>query len=341
MCFRQYLFIFLIVAASFFAPAQAGNRIDRIVLFGDSLSDTGNLYSMTFHFVPKASGYYNGRFSNGLAWVEYLAKALKLDNTSRDDLLNYAYGGAWAEPSEYSKMWMPIPDLTTQVQSYLYVERPGMDIRRHLFVIWVGGNDYLGVGESPDVGRDDPEFATMNTIKYIESNSIALIKAGAKNLLFINMPDLSKTPFAAAMKPSYIKNEAVLAKLHNQKMADMVRRLRGVYPSLNIMLFDVFDYVEDATNHPEAYGLTNVKDACFTGKYYFAQADASNELLSQFGKGEYLSPALQDAYQVRGVETKCSQPDQYLYWDRVHPTTKMNKLLSQFVVKELRKNNVV
>lgn len=341
MFFKRILFIFLVVISFMTASANA-NKIDRVVMFGDSLSDNGNLYAMTFHYVPKASGYFQGRFSNGLAWVEYLAQALGLDETDRDELINYAYGNAWAEPSEFSKMWMPIPDLTTQVNAYILLERPGRNISHHLFVIWIGGNDYLGVGESPEIGRDDPEFATTNTVKYIESQTVALIKTGAKNILIMNMPDLSKTPYAGYMKPGYAKNEAELVKLHNQKLAAMVGYLSKRYPNVKIVLFDVNYYVEDATNYPEKYKLKNVTQACFSGKYYFSAEGRKKELdlLNQFGKGDYLSPALQDAYGADDKETKCDNPDQYLYWDRVHPTAKMNKLLSEFVLRDLQKFGV-
>ncbi|MFZ2315792.1 MAG: SGNH/GDSL hydrolase family protein [Gammaproteobacteria bacterium] len=341
MVFKRILFIFLAVTVFFTTVAHA-SKVDRVVMFGDSLSDNGNLYAMTFHYVPKASGYFQGRFSNGLSWVERLAEVLDLNVTKRSELINYAYGGAWAEPSEFSKMWMPIPDLTTQVNAYILLERPGADISHHLFVIWMGGNDYLGVGEAPEVGRDDPEFATTNTVKYIENQTVALIKAGAKNILIMNMPDLSKTPYASYLKPAYAKNEALLVRWHNQKLATMVRYLSKRYPNVKIVLFDVYYYVEEATSHPEKYNLTNVKQACFSGKYYFAAEDRTKELdlLNQFGKGENLSPALQDAYGVKGQETKCNNPDQYLYWDRVHPSAKMNKLLSEFVLRDLQKYGI-
>ncbi|HDV5785644.1 TPA: hypothetical protein RJD83_002616 [Legionella pneumophila] len=43
----------------------------NIVVFGDGLSDNGNLYAYTNHRRPASPAYYNGRFSNGPVWVEY------------------------------------------------------------------------------------------------------------------------------------------------------------------------------------------------------------------------------------------------------------------------------
>src|SRR5919108_3147959 len=58
-----------------------------VVMFGDSLSDNGNLLALTGGAVP-ASPYFAGRFSNGPVWVERLASALDVP------LVNFAVGGA-------------------------------------------------------------------------------------------------------------------------------------------------------------------------------------------------------------------------------------------------------
>src|SRR5262245_61575441 len=62
----------------------------RIVVFGDSLSDTGNFFHLTGGLVPP-SPYANGRFSNGPLWVEYLADDLGMQLLPEDV---YAVGGA-------------------------------------------------------------------------------------------------------------------------------------------------------------------------------------------------------------------------------------------------------
>ena len=53
------------------APVQA--QFTEIVAFGDSLTDTGNVYAATNGLVPPPEVYHQGRFSNGLLWVEWLA----------------------------------------------------------------------------------------------------------------------------------------------------------------------------------------------------------------------------------------------------------------------------
>jgi phospholipase/lecithinase/hemolysin len=72
------------------ATAQADSTaFSRLFVFGDSLSDTGNLYAMTGGYPPPP--YWNGRFSNGKLWVEYLADSLQMPIAAGD---NYAVAGA-------------------------------------------------------------------------------------------------------------------------------------------------------------------------------------------------------------------------------------------------------
>src|SRR4051794_6489859 len=74
------------------AAVRAGG-ITGIVSFGDSLTDTGNLYAATGQ--PPAP-YDMGRFSNGPLWVEYLANQLGVAAPTASLLggSNYAWAGA-------------------------------------------------------------------------------------------------------------------------------------------------------------------------------------------------------------------------------------------------------
>ena len=51
---------------------------DKIYVFGDSLSDTGNVLNLTEGQFPTFP-YAKGRFSNGDIWVDYLSEKLDLD----------------------------------------------------------------------------------------------------------------------------------------------------------------------------------------------------------------------------------------------------------------------
>src|SRR5262245_39269890 len=67
-------------------PAAAGH-FTRLVVLGDSLSDTGAVFAVTQGAAPASPPYYAGRFSNGPVWPEYLGAALSIP------VQNFAYGG--------------------------------------------------------------------------------------------------------------------------------------------------------------------------------------------------------------------------------------------------------
>ena len=60
----------------------------ELTVFGDSLSDTGNVLSLTGDVLPPGPGspvpgpYFNGRFSNGPVWVDQAADRLGLTVTN-------------------------------------------------------------------------------------------------------------------------------------------------------------------------------------------------------------------------------------------------------------------
>ncbi|NJL21872.1 MAG: hypothetical protein HC895_15400 [Leptolyngbyaceae cyanobacterium SM1_3_5] len=70
--------------------AQNQSNVDFFV-FGDSLSDIGNIFAKTFGIVPASPPNFQGRFSNGLLAVELLAQDLDLPLSLKT---NFAIGGA-------------------------------------------------------------------------------------------------------------------------------------------------------------------------------------------------------------------------------------------------------
>ncbi|KAJ2892230.1 hypothetical protein IWW38_003300, partial [Coemansia aciculifera] len=70
MTFLSVVFATLVIVA---ASAQATNP--TLYVFGDSLSDTGTLKLLTLGLMPP-SPYWQGRFSSGPVWNEYLARLL-------------------------------------------------------------------------------------------------------------------------------------------------------------------------------------------------------------------------------------------------------------------------
>ncbi|KAB7645637.1 SGNH/GDSL hydrolase family protein [Polymorphobacter fuscus] len=165
------------------APAQATN----VYVFGDSLVDAGNVSIATGGANPNpAQGYYQGRFTNGLNYVDYLNQRFAGANTapSLAGGSNYAWGGARAIGPAYGGF--PVPGLPQQLGSYLAASGGTAD-GNGLYVINFGGNDLFGIGGN-DIGALTPAQAAglliSNTVTAVQT----LSAAGAGKILVTGIP---------------------------------------------------------------------------------------------------------------------------------------------------------
>ncbi len=134
----------LAVVAMHGSAARAG--ITGIVSFGDSLSDVGNDYIESSGAYPPSPAYFNGRFSNGPIWLDYLAKDLGVAApvATLAGGMNYAFGGAMTGPGVSTVPGFPVPNIDTQIGMYLTGGNTPSPTQ--LFTLWGGATmPYSGV----------------------------------------------------------------------------------------------------------------------------------------------------------------------------------------------------
>lgn len=311
---------------------QASARtIDKIVVFGDSLSDNGNIHHITetahqviplVPVIPNDRVYYGGRFSNGPVWVDNLSKSM---NVKLDD---YAYGGAWVEPITVSKIAMPI-NLGMQVNFFLVKAATDFNTSKHLYVIWGGGNDYVN-------GRSDPEKATTDTVNILREQMDWLRYYGARNFLVMNLPDISLAPQVIAEGSAAVEAARKITLMHNKKLADMIEREQKKHKDDKIILADFTDYMDDVVANPEKYNLKNVTDACYGGGYTMQGINSMDPREIDAAKKANIdvmnNSSIREAYitaklAASGVQP-CANPTEYLFWDHLHPTATAHTIIS-------------
>lgn len=324
-----------------FGPALThAVTIDKIIVFGDSLSDNGNLYSIATKahatipgvpVIPKNPPYYEGRFTNGPVWVETLAKNLNVP------LSDYAYGGSWSESFPDSGVLVPF-SLSMQVDFYLVYSAADFHKDQHLYVIWSGSNDYLS-------GRDDPDYATTNAVSNIQNQIEWLVYYGAKYFVVLGVPDLGIIPASVDMGPNFVAAETKLSNMHNDKLAQMVQKEMADHPDTIIAYGDVNKYFHEIVKDPASYHLKNVTEACFGGTYTYAlRASMINAKEVQAAKLAHLdiinNPDLRSAYITSRLadsgEKACDNPDEYLFWDHVHPSRIIHQVIAQTIQTQLQ-----
>ena len=109
-----------IVAASLLCGGAHAATYPAIYSFGDSLSDAGNVRISSLHTLPKQPPYFNGRFSNGLNWLDDLTAKLGVSDAATPSLAggdDFAFGGAQTGATIVSDNPL-IPTLDSQVQVF-------------------------------------------------------------------------------------------------------------------------------------------------------------------------------------------------------------------------------
>lgn len=263
-----------VVVLTISSSAIAG-PFNQIVVFGDSLSDTGNA---NFSLGVAGQGYFDGRFSNGPVWVEYLATQLQLAppvaNLESSAGRNYAFGGARTDGSGLISFF--INDIDEQVPDY--INNDGGPLGDELIVVWGGANDFL-----------DGQTNTSVPVANLASDIADLHAAGGRRFMVVNLPLLGQTPRFVGTS-----NETVfdtLSAQFNTQLSSSLDNLEGSLADIEFFRVDAGALIEDAALNPATYGFTNVTD---------------------------------EAMGLGGID-----PDEYLFWDDVHPTTAAHELIAQ------------
>ncbi len=253
--------------------AQAG-PFSSLYVFGDSLSDPGNLAILAgggnLPPLPCATGfcgpyYLNQQLSNGPVWTQYLAAGLGLPFIQSQSFAvggnNFAFAGA-RTGHELDPSFPPgVLDQAFGIFGHggtLAAVDPNA-----LYVVVGGGNDMRasrfanpGVTPADQLAHAADAFTAANnlatTIGYLAS-------LGAKNFLISTLPDLGLTPEAALYGLQAASTDAA------NKFNALIGPLMGFEQSqgLNMALLDMAGLIQDMVTNPGAHGITNVDKPCF------------------------------------------------------------------------------
>ena len=258
---------------SFHAPTAYGSFLgfQNLVVFGDSLSDNGNTFISVG--LPKEP-YYDGRWTNGPNWVDYFSQLTGIQDVSaflRNRGTNFAVGGS---TSLY---------LAGEIATYLG-ENGGRADAANLYVIWIGANDFQA-GLTP-----------QTTVTAIQTEVIALGRAGAKRLLLVTVPDISLTPNVVGgggAKVQAAKQFVAAANAMIRAQVQISAHLLGI----DLTLVDINPLFTQLVYTPSAFGFANSVGAAYNPNTGIVSPD----------------------------------PNEFVFWDAFHPTTPMHYLTAQLI----------
>jgi phospholipase/lecithinase/hemolysin len=111
----------------------------------------------------------------------------------------------------------------------------------------------------------------------------SLAGMGVKKILVANLPNLGLLPATRASANS--TRLSALTQAHNQGLRRSLKLLNQKYSDLQILTLDANTLYREAITNPAGFGFTNVISACLSSSRV------------------------------------CGNPDQFLFWDGIHPTT--------------------
>ena len=264
MRMHRLIAVVLIVIVAFgcrITPTHAGSPYSALYAFGDSLSDVGNVFFGSGRMEP-APPYFEGRFSNGPIWLDYLAEQLRTGLMIPSELggKDYAFGSATTGYAPTLSNPSLVPTFAQQVALFNAATH-GVAPSSALYTVWIGGEDLLNVLQSGVTGAQ--ALALMRGAAATETTGIAaLIGQGARNFLVGLLPDAGKAPSITVLGPAASVKASALAAAYN---IALVANLSGVIASrrANVSFLDAFSLVDVIVADPDDFGLSNVTDPCY------------------------------------------------------------------------------
>ena len=285
------------------AASASAQSFSDFVVFGDSLSDSGN--------AAQALGLPSGTsFTTNPdpVWAEIVARGFGASGAnSIAGGSNYAFSGACVNPATPCDN-TAVATITEQIDAYLSSARVDPDA---LYAIWGGANDIA------DSAVNDSANALGHTLAAAAVHAAQakrLLEAGARYVVVINAPDVGLSPYAASLGSAAQAAVSSLADAYNEKLdADIRTHEDGVVP---VNVHGIFDEIVE---NPSVYGITNTTGtAC--------KPEDSTQPIS-LGCGPEGSGT--------SVTYAAGDNEKYLFADRSHPTGVVHAAVANLVTSTL------
>lgn len=315
---------------------------DNLTVFGDSLSDGGNVGRFT----------YDG--AQHPLYDEILAAQLgqTLQPSSRGGS-NYAQGGGVTVPALDAS-------LNTQDQLAAYLQSTGGRADRNgLYIHWVGANDIAAAVTNPLTARETISNSASAAVSQIKT----LLDAGAGAVIVPNVPQLGSTPFMVQAVLSVLGPAAqsamvaAFASLDSHATPDVAARQQAVrdafdqaaaqvstIPALRAalaqQLFSAWQVLSeqvtalsDGYNQQEEAGLValngNIVRADIAGLFNEVIADPQ-----RYGLSNTLGmacPVGTSAAECTSSTPGFSNAQAYLFADRLHPSPAVHAMIADYI----------
>lgn len=138
--------------------------------------------------------------------------------------------------------------------------------------------------------------AALDAVGNLANIVLDLYNSGARHFMVANAPDLGMTPEAIGGGVS--ADATALSAFFNSQLDAALSGL-AMSLAIDMMTVDVFGLMHQMADDPAAYGFAELTTPCLS----FGVTDP--------------------------VAAQCSNPDEYLFWDAIHPTAAAHRVVAQ------------
>ncbi len=227
-------------------PSGFAASFSQLVVFGDSLSDSGNAAIVAGPQFP--ANYWNGRITDGPTttpatngpignWADQLSVKLGVADPQPFLAGGTNYAVATAQTGSNG-----LDGITDQVNAFS-LKNLGAASSTALYTFWGGANDIFNNAGNPLTAADS-----------LSQNIQTLAAEGGKTFLWVNLPPLGSTPLGTASGQSTLLNAAAAA--FNTEWSADITKLQG--QGINVIGVDVFSTFNQVAQAPGAFGFSNV-----------------------------------------------------------------------------------
>ncbi|GLT29538.1 hypothetical protein SLA2020_043970 [Shorea laevis] len=339
-----------VVMMSIMLPSKAidTNKVRRlaakynvtcVLVFGDSSVDSGNNNrldtSFKSNFLPYGRDFFGGRptgrFSDGRLATDFIAEAIGyikaipafLDPELRqqDMVHGVSFASAASGYDDLTANLTNVLALSKQVEyfrqykiklSQLVGEGKAEEIIKNaLTVLSMGTNDFLQnyYLEPIRPKQYTPEEYQNYLISCMFENIKKMRGLGIGRLVVVGVPPIGCMPLVKTLmsQETCVEEYNKFSSAFNAKIKVKLSTLR-VTLGIRGVYADAYGAVQNAMNNPKLYGLKETsKGCCGTGTIEYGDS-------------------------CRGSST-CSNASEYVFWDAVHPTEKMYKIIADSAVE--------
>jgi len=288
-----------------------------MVIFGDSFSDVGNIYNVSNNTQPSPLISWNGRYSDGRVWVEYIQQFFHLQQQltpSTNGGTNYGWGGATTN-NNYIDAFSTylddnVPSVNEQITQYLNDQQQQQLLLANnddssssteddaLHVLFSGYNDYWWYVNRNYTTSDGQDLNFTNVYTTVANQVVQNLQtlydeADARIFLVANVGNMSTWAEASLQPQEVLDAYNVLVEGHNDVLASLLLEFEQSNPDAIVYNFDVFNSFECLNQEKDYLGILNVTSPCHPD-----------------------------------VDINCGDIYSYKFWDYYHPTTHAHHLWS-------------